>query len=86
MQSNGRRAQRLFGTVSEILDDGGAMIRRLDGGPDVRMDAQHARRVGEELREGVRLEFELRYVNSAAGQVAVEGELLEGRVLPALAR
>ena len=50
------------------------------------LEAQHARRVGEELREGMRLEFELRYVHSAAGQVAVEAEVLEPRALPAMAR
>ena len=59
-----KRADRHFGIVSKIFDDGACSIRRLDGQGDVVLDARHARRVGRELLVGMRLEFEVKYVHS----------------------
>ena len=84
--SNGRRATRYFGVVTKVFDDGACSIRKLDGTGEVTLDAQHARRVGRELFVGTRLEFEVRYVHSAAGQVAVDACAIEhARALPARA-
>jgi hypothetical protein len=46
-----------FTTVSEVFDDGGAMLRRLDGRGEVMLDARGALRVGQELRVGARIEL-----------------------------
>jgi hypothetical protein len=85
MQANtGRLAQRHFGVIESVADDGSALIKRLDGGGIVPLNAAHARHLGE-LRVGQRIEVSIRYTHSAGGTCAVEPELLEGRVLAAMA-
>jgi hypothetical protein len=55
----GQAVDRYFGTVTKLLPGGGAVLRRLDGRGDVALDATGAARVGERLRVGMHLEFEI---------------------------
>jgi hypothetical protein len=57
----GRRlADRFFGSVTQLLPGGGAMLRRLDGRGDVMLDAPTAASIGVDLHVGMRIEFELK--------------------------
>ena len=60
-----KRADRHFGIVTRLFDDGAAMIRWLDGRGEVMPDAIGARRVDRELRVGMRIEFEVKFDREA---------------------
>jgi hypothetical protein len=56
---NRRLADRHFGAVTKLLPEGGAMLRRLDGRGDVLLDEVGVKRLGEPLRIGLFVEFEV---------------------------
>jgi hypothetical protein len=57
---NRRLADRFFASVEKLLPGGGAMLRRFDGRGDVLLDAPTAASIGDDLRVGMRIEFELK--------------------------
>jgi hypothetical protein len=76
----------MFGVITKLLPDGGALVRRADDRGELPPSPRAAERLGSHLRVGARIEFQVQCSREAGRDIAVDVITLEegARRLPAM--